>query len=598
MSTIEQLQQQFGLPPKKNEEEEFQIADFPLVERLKKQKEVAFRFQERKHRHWRENYLLFRDFVELNRLTQRQAVNIPIMKETLKTWLSKVDEVPDIVFEAIGQDEEAKKKEIIINEYWKYYFDKCNLEILDKLEKKIVFLQGRGIKKLNFLNDEFVCDIIDPYDFLIDPLTLPYDIETARYIIHTHIFRTLKEILADDKYDEEAKEQLKKFLFSKEGMLIQKQVLNSLEAKQERLRQLGAPQIESFSAGDVVVELNEFYTNLWDEEKQKWVRYLIVLAVDNIILLKKPLKEVLGVEFYPFVSWTDDLDLNDFWSDSLADMIRVPNKILNIWFSQLLENRTFRNFGMMFYNSSLITPITFEPRPFGMYGIPVPEGRSLSEMFQYIQIPPLSDTINEMEYITRMIEKATGVVAIEKGVSEKKQITLGEVQILARKAAERGYEVAKNYRRAWKEFAEKWYLIMKENKTSKAIKIFKKSFKGNWWEKEIKPSDWINEKGYVVIIRSSSEQEEDKMMALQRLIAIRNQFPDNKALARIIAKRFLEIGNFTYEEMKEILEEEKKKTEQSEQAPSMPSPKGMPIEELDKILKAQSNILTPEQYVG
>ena len=541
----------------------------PLVERLNRQKQVAFNFQKRKHNHWKENYLLYRDFVETNRLTQRQPVNIPIMKETMKTWLSKIDETPDIVFEILGMgkskriDREKMVKEAIINELWRYYFDKNQLEILDKVDKKIVFLQGRSFKKLNFINNDFVCDIIDPYDILVDPLTIPYDLETARYIIHIHIFKTLREILANKNYDEKAKKELVRLISQGDKVIEQKRVHEALEHQRERLSALGYSSFHEISAGDTIIELNEYYTKLFDEKEKRWVKYLIVTAMDSVILLKKPLKEVLGVEFYPFVTWSDDVDLNDFWSDSLADLIRTPNKILNIWFSQLLENRTYRNFGMMFYNSSLITPPTFEPKPFGMYGIPVPEGRSLSEMFQYIQIPPLTDTINEMEYVTKFIERASGVVALDKGVSEKKQITLGEVQILASKSAERAIEIAKNYRRAWKEFAMKWYEIMKENKTD-AVKLFKRNYKGRWWEKVVYPSDWIDENGYQIIVRSSSEQENDRLASLQKLMFAKEQFVDNKSFNEAFRKRVLEICNFSSEEINNILEEERQKEKENE----------------------------------
>jgi len=65
-----------------------------LVADICKDKEVAFDFQKRKHPNWLENYLLYRDKVITNRLTQRQSINVPIMAETLTAWLSKIDEAP------------------------------------------------------------------------------------------------------------------------------------------------------------------------------------------------------------------------------------------------------------------------------------------------------------------------------------------------------------------------------------------------------------------------------------------------------------------------------------------------------------------------
>ena len=54
------------------------------------------RFRERRHQQFTTNYTLYRDTVIVNRLTQRQSVNVPYMKKTIKadtvfrkvSWLS------------------------------------------------------------------------------------------------------------------------------------------------------------------------------------------------------------------------------------------------------------------------------------------------------------------------------------------------------------------------------------------------------------------------------------------------------------------------------------------------------------------------------
>ena len=67
-----------------------------LMEKLLREKDIARKFQERKHADWNETYELSRGKVRTNRLTQRQAINIPLMKETEKTILSRIDETPTI----------------------------------------------------------------------------------------------------------------------------------------------------------------------------------------------------------------------------------------------------------------------------------------------------------------------------------------------------------------------------------------------------------------------------------------------------------------------------------------------------------------------
>ena len=94
--------------------ETIQVTD-ELIERLRREKESGFEYQERKHDDWNDNYELFRGKVRTNRLTQRQAVNIPLMKETIKTLLSKIDEPPSVDWKENGGNED---KEILYQEIW------------------------------------------------------------------------------------------------------------------------------------------------------------------------------------------------------------------------------------------------------------------------------------------------------------------------------------------------------------------------------------------------------------------------------------------------------------------------------------------------
>lgn len=536
-----------------------------LIDDFIVEKETALKFQSRRHTQWNENYTLYRNFVETNRLTQRQAVNVPIMKETIKTLLSRIDDIPEVNFENLDNEEE---KEFVIQELWNDDYNRLNFEGLDILDKKNVLLYGRSFKKLNFINKKFDVDVLDVFDVLVDSKTLPLDLETTKYVIHQNIFKSLDEILSNDKYLKEGKAELKNFLLSPDGLIVSGESKERLKEKYERLRSLGSEDeqtLEKLLAGaDVVVPLDEYYPKLWNKETKKFERYVIVIAFEKVILFKKKLKEVLRVDFLPFVTWADDVEVSDFWSDGVGDGVNVPNKILNIWLSQLLENRTYRNFGMYFFNSSIpnFNPQSFTPTPFGMYPVP----GNPNELIQPVRIEPLTDTINEMQFITQMIERSSGASAIEKGVTQPQKTTLGEIQLLASKTQERITSMAKFYRRSFKEFAEKWYGIISANMTDKdVIRLYKKSPKGKIFKKEVVKSDWYSEQGYRVRVTSSSEQETKTTQIVQKLMAVKQMYPNNLALQKIIQKRFLEIVDLTPEERQEIEEEEKQKIEQQKQ---------------------------------
>jgi len=535
-----------------------------LMSRLIKQKTIAYDFQERRHENWDDNYELYRNKVRINRLTQRQAVNIPLMKETVKTLLSKIDDPPSVIFKEKGGD---MQKELFLQARWDEDADILNFEGVDIQDKKTNMLYGRAFKKLNFLNDEFDVDALDIYDVIVDPMVNPLNIETARFLIHQNIFRTLREVLANPNYTKKGKNELKKYLSMKEGIIQSQENQKVLEAKQERLKAMGVEDKDfaHFQAGDIVLNLSEHYPYLWDSKKLEFVRYVVVYADNQIRLLKRPLKEMLGVEFLPFVTWGEDVETQDIWSDGPADLVRVPNKVLNIWFSQMIENRTLKNFQMHWFDSSVqnYQPQTYTPGP----GRMLPAPAKPRETIMPVEISGLEDTLTMIDFLVKLVERGTSATAIEKGVSEKKQITLGEVEMLVGKAMERTMSLAKFYRRSWKELATKWYKILEAN-DGKTRTLYKTSSKGKLWPKRIKPMEWKSKKGYQISSKSSSEQEAEQMSGLQKMMAVKNQFPDNPALQRIIQRRTLEIIDLTPEELREVEEFEKKKAEM----PQAPQP--------------------------
>lgn len=535
---------------------------------------MARKFQRRRHEDWNDNYELYRNKVQTNRLTQRQAVNIPLMKETIKTLLSKIDEPPSIDFKELGGNLE---KEIFLQEMWNTASDEMNLEGVDIQDKKTVLLYGRGFLKLNYSQDKFMINALDIYDVVVDPLTDPLDLETARFVIHQNIFRSLRDVLADERYSETAKKKLKTYLSTTDAIIQDQANKDELDRKQERLETIGvnSDDFDRFAAGDVLLNLTEHYTYFWDSKQKKNIRHVVIYANDAVELMDETLEDLIGVNFLPFITWGEDVETQDFWSDGPADLVRTPNKVLNVWFSQMVENRTLKNFQMYWYDSSNpdFQPQTFTPGP----GRQIPAPGNPRETIMPMDVSGLDDTMNQIDFLIRLIERGTSATAIEKGVSEKKQITLGEVETLVGKAMERTMTMAKFYRRARKELAQKWFEILDAN-DNQTRTLYKTSAKGGIWAKEIKPSDWRSEKGYRIMAKSTSEQETEKTSGLQKLLAMRQQFPNNMALQKIVQRRALELLDLTPEEIREVEEEEKKMAEAIAQQPQVGAEENQAVE--------------------
>lgn len=548
------------------------------MERLKKEKLSAIELQRHKIEDWNDNSELYRNKVKTNRLTQRQAVNIPLMKETIKTLLSKIDDTPNIIWHELSGD---NQKKLIFQEIWNQQFKDGNFEIIDILDKKNVLLHGFSMRKL-FLTDSGVgVSVLDTFDTLIDPLTNAWDLDSARFIIHQNIFRSVRDILADDKYSEEGKNDLKIWAESSPGLVQGNKNREQWEKKMERLRAMGVTNydFQYYAGGDRLVSLTEHFTKRWDPVDKEFKRWVVVYADDKIELFSSLLKKMLNVDFWPFVRWSEDLELNDIYPDSVADLVRTPNKVLNIWISQLIENRTLKNFQMhWFLPGQGYTPQTYTPGPGVM--LPAPPGDDINKVIRPVEISGLDDSLTAIQSLIGIVERGSGATAIEKGSSEGGgATTLGEVQIKLGQAIERTTAMAKFYRRAWYDLAWKWSKLIQAN-APKFMKLTKVSRKGNLYPKTIYRNDWKSDAGYEPIVSSSSEQETETTKGIQRFQFVLQQFPNNLALIRIAQKRQLELLDLSSVEIREIEEEQKKLSEAPAQASGPETPGTTGAEEI------------------
>lgn len=522
-----------------------------LLEQHRREKEESVKFKDRRFNQWNENYTLYRDKVTINRLTQRQSVNLPIIRETVQTWISKIDEPPILKFESRGSDRKDKDGEIVLNELWNFYFDKLKLDILDNIEKKIVGLQGRSFKKWGWAKGNLFCDVVDPYDIDIDPRCNPLDINSADHIIHKNIFRPLRTILANEKFTQEGKQQLKQYLDSTQGIIAQAQTDIDVDKRKERLELLGVSNFDDFRASDVMVELNESYKLLWNEEEKRFVRHLIVFGADGSVLYNKPLKEAIGISEVPIVTWASDPDINDIWSDGIADNVRTVNKVINMYTSQDLENRTYRNFGMYFFDTmnGQFTPRSFTPAPFGMYGVP---GKP-SDIVQQMRIEPLNDTSAQILFLKDLIQSSVAQTPTERGVQNNSNATLGEVQLQFQQSQGRNEVVAKNYRAGWKESGKIFYDLLNAN-SSGIMTLYKKGNDGNYLAKEVSTTDWQNPKGYECNVVLKQEQDMDNDFSLKKLSYAKQSFVDNPVAMKIVKRKELELLDWKQNEIDEAMQ--------------------------------------------
>ncbi len=538
----------------------------PKIAKLLNEKKAGRMFQDRKHPDWDENYELYRNKVKTNRLTQRQAVNIPLVKETIKTILSGVDDVPNVSWKEKSGDQ---MKELIYQELWNDFTKRVKWEIVDILDKKNVLLYGLSTKTMNVEKKGICLYVRDCYDVIYDPLMNPLDIETARFIVHQNIYKPLREVLVDDRYSAEGKNALKNFMATPKGMVVSGQNKIEWEKKQVRLRAMGVQdsQFPLFAGGDVMVNITEHLTQLWDTTQQKFVRHVVVYADNHVELMDETLEDLIGIEEWPDIYWAEDIETNDIYPDSVADLVRVPNKVINVWFSQQIENRTLQNFQMHWYDATVqgYQPQTYEPGPGRMLPAPGDPNKTIMP----VAVNGLDETFKAIEFLTTIVERGTGATAIEKGQPEAGEQTLGEVKILVGKAMERGKTISKFYRNAAYDLAVKWNKLMQANSFGK-FTLYKTGRDGKIYEKVVYDKDWKSKAGYEPTVASSSEQEADDLKSVQKWGYILQQSPNNAVLKRLAQKRNLSMLDLTPQELKEVEEEEDRMAKAAQSAAANP----------------------------
>lgn len=546
----------------------------------------GYEFQKRKQPDWKENYELYRDKVITNRLTQRQSVNIPLMKQIIKTLLSKIDDFVDLEFTNLDND---KQKELFYSLYWTDVVKRENrLELKDKVDKKQVMLFGRSFEKLNVMAGKIKFHVIDPQDMRVDRYVDPTDIDSAKYIIQDNIYETLSDLKQNPMYDQDVVKKMEEFFETEQGLALSAENNEQLARKNDAMRDMGDSVVDNPELGHTLVQMQEGFIKVYNPEiEEEEIVFTLSGAIkvdgqDNkLILFMDTLDNLIDPDgnckdhfwryHYPIESWGEDIENRDFWCDAVADSVRTPNKIVNSWFSQTVENRTLRNFGMNYYNSSTsgedgaFIPQTFEPKAWGWYPIP----GNPNDLIKSVEIPQLTGNLEEINFVVGIAEKASAATAITQGVAERKRITLGEIQLLAGNAMDRIQSMSLYYQQVWLNIGQKYVkLVEAMGNEIEAVRLFKKGYGGTVFNKELTPQSWQSKSGYSVKVISKKDKSEQDLDQIQKLNAVKTFMPMNTALNDIIKKKLLDVGGLNPDEIKVIMEAEAK----------MPSPMTPPVE--------------------
>ncbi len=535
-------------------------------------------YRERRHAEWTDNYLLFRSRVITNRLTQRQSINVPYVKETVRALVGKTATPPDIYLEDLSSD---KQRELLMNEFWLECARRNKLTTLDIVDRKQEALYGRSNMMLNIVNGMITFTVLDPQDVLLDRFMLPWDIRSARNVTRVGIFRTLSDIARDPRFDKDAVANLRQFFETKQGIIKASENAEMAADRASRLRLMGVADAMDPKVGETYVELNETQIKLFDEKTEKDEVYVVTTGNGTEKLAERKMSDALGINRFTICTWAGDVEATDIYSDGAADIARPLNQLANIRISQKAENGTLINYGMQFYDSTGTenwSPAGYTPAPFAFFPFP----GNPNEKMKRVDINEMSDVFQEMDWYKAQIEAATATTPIIKGEAEQGDQTKYEIQMLASQAAKRISSSAPLSEQYWQDIGELFSDLVNANPgLLDPAKLYKKGSSGTVFPRVINPQELVSPEGWQVKVTSKAKKDAEALETIQKLRVAKAEFPMNVPLQRITKKRVLNWLDLKPEEQSEVMAFE-------EQFPAPPlGPNGQPM--LPPQLPAQTN---------
>ena len=212
---------------------------------------------------------------------------------------------------------------------------------------------------------------------------------------------------------------------------------------------------------------------------------------------------------------------------------------------------------MHYYNASnsQFVPQTFQPVAWGWYPVP----GNPNELIKDVQVPDLSESLDEMQFVINIAEKAIATSGTTGGTIEDRQVTLGEVQLAVANAKARTRDISLFYNEDWKEFGEKYVKMIEAGKDKlDPIVVYKKGRNGKkLYRKEIEVGKLFTKSGYDVDVKIASERQEQAIETINKLQAVKSIMPNNKPLNDIYEQRLLEFIGLTSEEMRDVIDYQK-----------------------------------------
>lgn len=367
-----------------------------VLRQYQTEKDFAIKARQTKINNWLKNEEAYNGVVQKTLLT-RSNLHVPVVFEGVQNMSSKLGAAPLPKYDTIPEGDENAAE--IMQHVVKDDLQDCNFDLTFENSKTEAGLYGRTIYKVIPGNDKNRVELVDTMAFLISPIAK--GTKDALYCGQQFIYKTKEQLEEEAEEMEYDKEALKNLFENKKPSETVTDSSSEASAKNLRMSQMGLSNTTNF--GSNVYEITEWWTYLDGE------LYSLSVANDLYLIRKKKASE-LGLKRNPFISWGTYTRGITFWCPSVADVYRDPNLAIDCSINQVIDNNTYRNFGMLFVaSSSGLKQSSIVPRPLGVTPVQCAPNENIQNKVWKNEVPEITSGLQTMQTIKGFADSASGM---------------------------------------------------------------------------------------------------------------------------------------------------------------------------------------------
>lgn len=379
-------------------------------------------------------------------LDTRSQVALNEMPSYIQTILAKIDEPLSFKF---GHTNLAdKKKAEKYNALRSIDSDRDNWEFKDLLGKKqgifygrtIYFYFAEGDKKIMYTPH---LNLIDVYDFLIDPSVGGLDMEEARYMGHYNVRYSRTELEEGIKSG--------KFISEDTKRLLDGGGTENASTEEEMNKDNRYAKYNSYNQVQDTTKEDDFRFWAWCTTYKGERYYALYSEVGDSCIRLVPLKEIRPSGRFPYWSWACLPDHAEFWSPSYADLARDIVMAKSMTINQMMDNADRINNPQRIVNvTSLIDENELRVKKRGFIRV----NSDAKGVFEEFSPPSIDTPLAVYETLDNIMQRTTGVTGAVQGIAEEDKVGIYEGNQVA--TEDRFNLLNKSYSNGYKKFAILW----------------------------------------------------------------------------------------------------------------------------------------------